>query len=419
MSLLQDLRFAIRLLVRDRGFTTVATVALALGIGLNAAMFTLVNAILIRGLPFDDPDRLMYLGGRDLERGGLAGVSWLDFQSWRDSQTSFIDLAAWSIGAMNVADETQPPERYDGVYFSANAFKVIGAHPIRGRDFMPEDDVPGAPPVVVLGHAVWKSRYALDDSIVGRMIRVNDVPATVVGVMAEGMQFPDADLWMPLSGVPGLAAQPRNQRFGMQAFGRLAPGVSRRQAQTELSAIAARLEHDFPATNRNIGATVMTFNERISFGPIRLVFLALMGAVGFVLLVVCANVANLLLVRSTARAREMAIRVSIGATRWRIVRQLLVESLLLAVMGGVLGWLLAVGGIRWFDAVTQGIGRPFFLQFTMDARVFAFLATVCLATGVIFGLAPAMHLSKTDINDVVRTGGRGSGGPRSSSASSR
>jgi putative ABC transport system permease protein len=308
---------------------------------------------------------------------------------------------------MNVSDEARPAERYSGAYFSANAFKLFRERPIIGRDFLPEDDQPGADPVVMLGEGIWKSRYGADPLIVGRAIRINDVPATVVGVMPETMEFPDANLWMPLSRLPGLAARKRDERFGVQAFGRLAPGVSRQQAQSELTTIATRLERHFPATNKNIGATVMTFNERLYGGPIRLVLLASMSAVGFVLLIACVNVANLLLVRSTMRASEIAIRISIGATRWRIVRQLLVESVLLAALGGGLGLLLALGGTRWFDAATQGLGRPSYLQFTMDGRVLAFFATVCLATGILFGLAPALHTSKTNINEVIKQGRRG------------
>ena len=410
VNVLHDVRFAVRLLVKDRSFTAVAAVALALGIGMNATVFTLVNAFLIRGLPFEEPDRLMYVGERDTSTGRNFMVSWPDFQDWRDSQKSFVGLGAWSAGAMNVSNEGRPPGRYNGAYFTANAFRLLGERPIRGRDFRPEDDEPGAEPVVMLGEDIWKSRYGADPSIVGREIRINDVAATVVGVMADTMKFPDADLWMPLSQAPGLEERKRTERFGMQAFGRLGPNVSRQQAQSEFTAIAARLQHDFPDTNKNIGATVMTFNERLYAGPIRLVVLASMGAVGFVLLICCANVANLLLVRSTARAREIAIRVSIGATRWRIVRQLLVESVLLAALGGVLGWLFALSGTRWFDAVTQGLGRPYYLEFTMDARVLAFFAVVCLATGIIFGLAPALHVSKTDIHEVMKEGGRGGSG---------
>src|SRR5678815_6126739 len=197
-------------------------------------------------------------------------------------------------------------------------------------------------------------------------IRINEDPTTVVGVMPATMDFPDADLWLPLSRLPGLAARKRDERFGIQGFGRLAPGVSRQQAQSELATIAARLERAVPAANTAIGAAVMTFQERLYGGPIRLVLLASMGAVGFVLLIACVNVANLLLVRSTKRAREIAIRMSIGATRWRIVRQLLVESVLLAGLGGGLGLLLAFAGTRWFDVATQGLGRPSYLHFTVD-----------------------------------------------------
>jgi putative ABC transport system permease protein len=407
MSLLQDLRFAVRLFAKERGFTVAAATALALGIGMNGTVFTVVNSFLFRSLPFDDPDRVMYVGERDSVTGRNFMVSWPDFQDWRDAQKSFVGLGAWSAGTMNVSGDGRPAERYNGAYFSANAFRVLGEHPIRGRDFLLEDDKPGAHPVVMLGERLWKSRYGADPSVIGAALRVNDVPATVIGVMPQRMQFPDADLWMPLLHVPGLAARKRDERFGVQAFGRLAPGVSRQQAQTELTTIAARLEQAFPETNRNIGATVMAFNERLYAGPIRLVVLAAMGAVGFVLLIACVNVANLLLVRSIGRAKEMAIRVSIGATRWRILRQLLVESALLAGLGGALGLLLAFAGTRWFDAATQGLGRPYYLQFTMDGHVLAFFATVCLATGILFGLAPAWHVSRVDVHEVIKKGGHG------------
>jgi putative ABC transport system permease protein len=415
MSLLQDIRFAIRLLVKDKWFTLVAVAALALGIGVNATVFTFVNAVLIRGLPFNDPDRIMSLAERNMARGVDLGVSYLNFEDWKAAQKSFVGLAAWSGTTMNVSDEGRTPERYQGPYMSWSAFKLIGQQPALGRDFREDDDTPGAQPVAILGGGIWKSRYGSDPNILGRTIKINDVPTTVIGVMPEGMKFPvGADLWLPLAQMPQLATQKRQQHFSLQAFGRLADGVTREQAQTELKAIAARLAHDFPEANKDISATVMTFNERFNGGPIRLVFLSLMGAVGFVLLIACANVANLLLARSAQRAREIGVRVSLGATRWRIVRQLLVESMLLAVVSGVLGFVLAVAGTRWFDAVTQDVGKPYWIKFTMDGSVFGFFAAVCLATGIIFGLAPALHISRTDINEVLKeAGGRsGSGGVR-------
>src|SRR5438477_10060932 len=208
MSFLQDLRFAIRLLIKDRWFTFVAVSALALGIGVNATVFTFVNAVLIRGLPFDDPDRIMSLAGRNMARGTDFGVSYLDFEDWRAAQKRFKGLAAFSGNTMNVSDEGRTPERYQGPYISGNGFSLIGQRPVLGRDFLPEDDKQGAQPVVMLGGGIWKSRYGSDPTILGRTIKINDVPTTVIGVMPEGMKFPfNADLWLPLSSMPGLTNQ--------------------------------------------------------------------------------------------------------------------------------------------------------------------------------------------------------------------
>jgi putative ABC transport system permease protein len=411
MSLIQDLRFAIRLLIKDRWFTAVAVLALALGIGVNATVFTFVNAVLIRGLPFDDPDRIMSLGTRDA-RGRDRDISYLEFQDWRDGTRAFSGMAAFSGSTMNVSEEGRPPERFQGPYISANAFRLIGQQPLLGRDFLPEDDRPGATPVVLLGNGIWKNRYGSDPSVIGRTIKVNEQPVTIVGVMPEGFKFPiTADLWVPLVNLAGIAELKRDTR-NLEAFGRLAPGVTVAQARAELTAIADRLARDFPATNKDVTPSVMTFNERYNGGPIRLVFLSLMGAVAFVLLIACANVANLLLARAANRAREISVRVSLGATRTRIVRQLLAESVLLAIIGGILGLGLSLIGIRLFDAAVADVGKPYWIQFTFDGRVFAFLAAICLGTGVIFGLAPALHVSKTDINEVLKEGGRSGSGLR-------
>jgi putative ABC transport system permease protein len=411
MTLLQDLRYAVRLLVKDPWFTTVAAVALALGIGVNTTVFTFVNAVLIRGLPFDDPDRIMSLGTRDA-RGRDRGLSYLEFQDWREGTKAFSGLAAFSGQTMNISDEGRAPERFGGPYISSNAFKLIGERPALGRDFLPEDDRPGAPPVVILGNGVWKNRYGSDPGVIGRTIKVNELPATVIGVMPEGFKFPiNADLWIPAVQLAGLADQKRDAR-NFEVFGRLADGVTPAQAQGELTAVANRLARDFPATNKDVVPTVMTFNERYNGGQIKLLFLSLMGAVGFVLLIACANVANLLLARSANRAREISVRVSLGATRFRVVRQLLVESILLAAISGVLGFGLSFIGIRLFDAAVADVGKPYWIKFTLDARVFGYLAAICLGTGIIFGLAPALHVSKTDVNEVLKEGGRSGSGLR-------
>ncbi len=413
MGLWQDVLFALRLLVKNKWFTLVATVALALGIGVNAAVFTFVNAVLIRGLPFDDPDRIMALSTRDTVRARDLGVSYLDYKDWRDGSKTFSALAAFTFATMNVSDEGRAPERFTGNYISASGFKLIGQAPILGRDFLPEDDRPGAPPVVLIGSGVWKNRYGSDPSVVGKTVRVNDVPSVVIGVMPEGFKFPgNADVWQPLSTIPDLEKQKRNAR-GIQVYGRLATGVTREQATAELVAIGQRLAQDYPDTNKEVRPQVQTFNDRVTGGPIKPIFLSLMGAVVFVLLIACANVANLLLARSAHRSREVSVRVSLGASRWRIVRQLLVESVLLALIGGVLGFGLSLIGIRLFDAATQDVGKPYWMEFTMDGTVFAYFAAICLGTGIVFGLAPALHVARTDVNEVLKEGGRsGSAGIR-------
>jgi len=406
MGLWQDVRFAARLLIKDKWFTLVAATALALGIGVNNTVFTFVNAVLIRGLPFTEADKIMAVSTRDRVRNNDRGMSYLDFTDWSAASRSFVGLAAYTGNTFNVSDEGRPPERFGGSFISANLFKLIGVQPILGRDFLPEDDRPGAAPVIILGHGVWKSRYASDRSILGRPIKVNELSSVVIGVMPEGFRFPNnADLWQPVGVIRDLETQKRNAR-NFEVLARLASGSTPSTAQAELAAIAARTARDYPDSNKDIEPKVQTFLQRVNGPQIKLVFLSLMGAVAFVLLIACANVANLLLARSAHRSREISVRVSLGATRWRIVRQLLVESVLLAIISGLFGLTLSIFGIRWFDSVTQDVGKPYWMEFRMDGSVFAFLAAICLGTGVIFGLAPALHVSKTDVNEVLKEGGR-------------
>jgi predicted permease len=413
MGLWEDLRFAARLLVKDKWFSLVAAVALALGIGVNATVFTFVNAVLIRGLPIADPERTLAVDSWDRGRSRGQGVSYLDYRDWKENTKTFETFGAYSGSLANLSDEGQPPERYNGAYMSANAFSILGMRPVIGRDFVPDDDRRGASSVALIGHTVWVNRYGSNPSVIGKQVRINDNPTTIIGVMPEGVRFPfNTDVWMPLAQLNGIEGQKRNAR-PLQTFGHLAPGVTRQQAQSELVNISKKIESENPDTNKDIQARVQTFNEQQNGGPIRVVFLSLMGAVAFVLLIACANVANLLLSRATNRAREISVRVALGASRWRVIRQLLMESVLLSVIAGIAGLGIAMIGIRLFDRATADVGRPYWIQFTMDGTVFAFFAIVCLGTGIIFGIAPALHASKADVNEILKEGGRsGSAGVR-------
>ena len=412
-SLLQDLRFAARRLVKDRWFTLAAIAALALGIGANSAVFTLVNAVLLRGLPFKDADRIMMIDWKDT-RGRNFGSSIQDFEDLERASRTFSGMSIVFNGSMNLSADDRNPEQYPGVYISGNGFRLIGETAALGRSFGDEDSRPGAPPIVLLSNKVWKSRYASDPAIVGKAIRVNALPVTVIGVMREGMSWPfNAEVWMPMSQLPpAFRNQGRASRF-LMGYGRLADGVTLEQSRSELTNISAQLQTEHQDTNKDISATAAPFMERVLGTQIRTMFWSLMGAVAFVLLIACSNVANLLLARAAHRSREVAVRVALGATRWRIVRQLMVESLLLAFISGGVGLGLGMILIRWFESETADVGVPYWMVFSMDTSVFAFFTGVCVLTGVIFGLAPALHISKTNVNEVLKEGGRsGSGGVR-------
>jgi putative ABC transport system permease protein len=408
-----DVRLAARLLLKDRGFTLPAIVALALGIGANAVVFTIVNAAFLRDLPFRDPDRVVVLGIRNTASSRVSSnVSQAEFDDWRSAARTFDGLASFAERPMNLADEASAAEQVSGAYVSASAFDLLGYVPTLGRGFTADDDRPGAEPVAILGQAIWRARYQAAAEVVGRTIRVNGVQARVIGVMPERFEFPDrAQLWLPMTQLAVGPGDPRAQRT-MTAIGRLASGVTTEEAQADLAVVGARLAKQFPATNANIQPLVEPYRERNLTRPLRIVLSLLTGAVVFVLLIGCANVANLLLARSAGREREVSLRMSMGASRGLIVRQLLIESLLLALVAGALGLIVSGFAVRAF-ALAVGGAIPFWLDFTMDWRVFAFFAAVCLGTSLLFGLLPAAYTSRTNLVRVLNEVGRGSSsGPR-------
>ncbi len=399
-SLVKDVQFGVRTLYRNAGFTTLAIVTLALGIAATNTAFTIVNTVLLRDLPFGDPARIVSVGIYD--PGEDPHLSYLDFRDWERSARSFERLAAFGQANVSVGEADRSPEQINAGYVSAGTFGVLRARPVLGRDFANGDDREGAVPVVMLSYSLWKSRYAGDPAILGRTIRVNAQPATVIGVMPEGFDFPfQTQIWQPLAMVRDLTQEPRSSRW-LQGLGRLGSGVSVQQAAEELNSINAAIRTDFPDDgNRDTRAEVVRFRPGIG-APWYVILGALMTAVGLLLLVSCANVANLLLARSLQRAREVAIRASLGATRWRVVRQLLVESVMLSIMAGVLALPLSMAGIKLLLVFVDEIGKPMWMDFSMDRTVFGFLALMCVGTGVLFGVVPAFHVSRRSGSEMLK-----------------
>jgi predicted permease len=412
-ALVRDLRFGVRMLTKDRWVTLAAVGALAIGIAANNTVFTIVNAILLRDLPFDKPDRIVAIGTRAGNvRTLTAGVSYADFQDWRAAVQTFEGLGATRETTMNVGEDRVAPERFIGSYISANAFGLVGQRPILGRDFVPDDDRRGAIPVVMLGHSLWRNRYGSDPDVLGRTIRVNGVSSVVIGVMPDGFSFPTRSrLWQPLALLTDRMLASRDAR-DLSAFGRLAPNVTIEQAVADLSAIAGALGQQYPETNRDVAPIVAPYHERSVGRRVRSTFPVLMGVVAVVLLMACANVANLLLARAAVRSHEISVRMAIGAGRAQIIRQLLIESLLLATLAGAVGWGLSLTAIGAISSALGGgeVGLPYWIRFTVDGTVFAFSAGVCLATAFLFGLVPALQTSNPGIAHILVEGGRATAG---------
>jgi predicted permease len=411
MHWVQDLRFAFRMLRKSPWFSAAIVVTLALGMGVNATVFSLVNAVLLKPLPFPGGERLVMATATQLAAGRPAAqVSHADFLDFRANNSSFERLEAVSRMAVTLAEQGNPPERYGGARISPGMFDMLRTGPVAGRGFHASDGVAGAAPVVLIGHGIGKDRYGKDPGVIGRAVRINEKPATVIGVMPEGFKFPNnEDLWLPI--VPDAAAARRTTR-DYRMIGMLRPGTSIAAAQADLSVIARRLEKDYPDSNKDYGALVETFHQAMNGGPIRTVFLLMMGAVGFVLLIACANVANMLLSRAMERTREMSVRAAMGASRWRVVRQLLIESVLLSTIGGLSGLGLARLGIDAFGRASANVGKPYWVDFSMDYVVFGYFAALTIVTAIVFGIAPALSATRIDLNETLKEGSRSSGGVR-------
>jgi predicted permease len=390
-TLLRDFRYSLRLLLKEPGFTVLAILTLALGIGATTAVFTVVDSVLLRPLPYKDPDRLVVaLHGPEAS----APVSPADYLDYRKASRAFSGLAAAQAWGATLGGGDRP-ERLDGLKVSADLLDVLGVAPLLGRGFREGEDRPGKDQVVVLGYSLWQRRFGGDRSIVGRTIPLDGHPYTVVGVMPPGFRFAPfwqtrAALWVPLS-----LADRLDDRGGrsLRVFGRLADGVTLRQAQEDVTAIAGRLERQYPRTNTGVSITVKPLLDKVVAG-VRGTLVALMSMVGLVLLIACANVASAMLARASGRQEEIAVRFALGAQPLSIVRQLLTESVMLAVAGAAAGFALAMWGVQWVMTMLPPDSLPRQQEVAFDVRVFAAATIATLAAGVVTGLVPALQVSR-------------------------
>ncbi|CAN5800576.1 ABC transporter permease [soil metagenome] len=404
--LIKDVRFGARMLLKNPGSSIISVVALALGIGLTAMMFSIIHGAILRGLPFEGADRLVHISRiNPVEGFNRMGFTIHDFEDYRGQQKSFTDMAGYFTGTVNVSG-IERPERYDGAFIAPEAFALLRVSAVLGRTLTPDDSRPGAEPVMLLSHDTWQNRFGGDANVIGTVVRANARPTTIVGVMPPGFAFPTTEqVWVPLT--LNAAVLKRGEGQWVSAFGRLRDGVSIDQANVELNGIAQRLEAEYPETNRDIRARVVPFVQGfIGDEPIKMLYTAL-GAVFMVLLIACANVANLLISRAAARSREVGIRTAMGASSTRIVRQFLTESLILSVAGGTIGLGIAWVGIRLFNNAIAPTDPPFWINIGLHSDVLFFVLAITAAASLISGAIPAWQASRSNVADVLKDESRG------------